>query len=312
MLDEAPRRAELLGRAISAVYVYDRPSFNARHVAVLQGETVFSIYRTVESDDKHYNRTWYHIPRGYAHSASVQPVRWQLQQPVLQLPEAGFLGEVTVPWTPARAVPSSRAPVEHRFYYSTTHWIEGVHTDEQGQVWYKALDDRLIKYNWILADHVRPVNDEELTPLSPEVLDKRIEIDLERQTMRCLENGTVVLDTLTSTGPFLRTENGKRIWGTPSGEWIVNRKRPTRHMAGGDLAASDGFDLHGVPWVTYFHWWGVSFHGTFWHNDYGRARSHGCINLPSDLAKWVFRWTMPHAPLSQHETKGAGTQVVVF
>lgn len=43
-------------------------------------------------------------------------------------------------------------------------------------------------------------------------------------------------------------------------------------MAAGDLAAS-GFDLPGVPWVQYITKSGISFHGTFWHNDYGRPRS---------------------------------------
>jgi hypothetical protein len=312
MLEEGPRRPEFLGRPIYTNYIYDRPSFNGRHVGVIQAESVFNIYGTVLSDDTHYNRTWYQVQRGFVHSASVQPVRWQFQQPILDMPEQGFLGEVTVPSTQARVSPRSNSPSNYRFYYSTTHWIEDVQTDNEGLAWYKALDDRLVKYNWIRADHVRRVPDEELTPISPGVRDKRIEIDLEQQLFRCLENGKLVLETLTSTGPYLRTENGQRIWGTPAGTWSINRKRPTRHMAGDDLASDDFFDLPGVPWVSYFHWWGVSIHGTYWHNDYGRARSHGCINLPSDLAKWVFRWTLPEAPLTQHETRGDGTEVVVF
>ena len=61
-------------------------------------------------------------------------------------------------------------------------------------------------------------------------------------------------------------------------------------MAGDDLAAADFYDLPGVPWVSYFHWWGVSIHGTYWHNDYGEPHSHGCINLPSATA-----WCSPTA-----------------
>ena len=122
----------------------------------------------------------------------------------------------------------------------------------------------------------------------------------------------LVLETLTSTGPFLRVEDGRRVWGTPAGDWRIDRKRPTRHMAGDDLAASDFFDLPGVPWVSYFHWWGVSIHGTYWHNDYGRARSHGCVNLLPQTAKWVFRWSQPVAPPGQLEFKGEGTPVIVY
>ena len=77
-LDEGPRQAQLLGRPIYLNNVYDRPSLNARTVGVIPAESIFSIFATVQSDDEYYNRTWYETQRGYVHSASVQPVRWQL------------------------------------------------------------------------------------------------------------------------------------------------------------------------------------------------------------------------------------------
>ena len=33
-----------------------------------------------------------------------------------------------------------------------------------------------------------------------------------------------------------------------------------------------------------------------WHNDYGTPKSAGCINLRSQDAKWLFRWTLPEVP----------------
>jgi hypothetical protein len=63
--------------------------------------------------------------------------------------------------------------------------------------------------------------------------------------------------------------------------------------------------------VSYFHWWGVSIHGTYWHNDYGAPHSHGCINLPIATAKWVFRWSLPVAGLDRKTTEGTGTSVIV-
>jgi hypothetical protein len=312
-LDEAPRRATLLGRTIYLNYIYDRPSFNGRQVGLIPSESVFSIYNTVQSADSYYNRTWYEMQRGYVHSASVQPVRWQLQTPLTAVPPDGFLGEVTVPFTLAKAGPGINYNTAYRFYYSTTHWITDVVTDEDdGLTWYRAFDDRFHEYNWVRADHIRRVSTGELAPISPGVADKRIEVDLDTQVFRCLENGQVVQETLCSTGPYLRTENGRRLFGTPTGDWFINRKRPTRHMAGDDLAADDFFDLPGVPWVSYFHWWGVSIHGTYWHNDYGRPRSHGCVNLPSDVAKWVYRWTLPVGDVTEHETNGDGTPVIVI
>jgi hypothetical protein len=38
---------------------------------------------------------------------------------------------------------------------------------------------------------------------------------------------------------------------------------------------------------------GVAIHSTFWHNDYGTPRSHGCVNTRPEDAKWVYRWTNP-------------------
>ena len=310
--DEAPLRAQFLGRAILTNVIYDRPSLTAPQLGVLPSETIFSVYGAVVGEDEHYNRTWYRVQRGYVYSGFVQPVRWQLQTPSLDVPSRGFVGEISVPYTIAKAGPQVIYESVYRFYYGTTHWVTDALIDSASDIWYKVLDDRLQKHYWVKGTHVRRVTPEEVAPISPSVKNKRIEIDLERQILRCFEGDVNVLETLCATGPYLRTEYGQRIFGTPSGEWAINRKRPSRHMAGGDLAADDTYDLPGVPWVSYFHWWGVSFHGTYWHNDYGRPRSHGCVNLSPADAKWVFRWTLPRSPLSRYETEGDGTQVIVF
>jgi hypothetical protein len=312
--DEALRRPMLLGRTIYLNYVFDRPSFKGSHVGVIPAESVFSIYGTVQSDDNYYNRTWYEAEQGYVHSASVQPVRWEVQTPRLDIPAAGFLGEVTVPFTLATKGPGPKYNTAYRYFYGTTYWITAAQRLDDGSIWYQALDDRTLKNYWVRGDHIRQVSEAEMAPIAPEVADKRIEVDLTKQVFRAYQSGQVVLETLCSTGPYLRTENGKRIYGTPAGDWSILRKRPTRHMAGDDAASADFFDLPGVPWVSYFHWWGVSVHGTYWHNDYGRPRSHGCVNLPPEAAKWIFRWTLPQATIDQKETlaNGASTPMVVF
>jgi hypothetical protein len=310
--DEAPRPVELLGRVTKAIHIYDRPSLTANTIGILLTDTIFNIYASVLSDDEHFNRTWYQIQRGFVYSGLVQPVRWQLQKPVQNVPKDGFLGEVTVPYTISKTGPNANYASVYRLYYSTTYWVTGADQDDAGTLWYRILDERLSHLSWVKAEHLRRVAADELTPISPAVKSKRIEINLEKQTFQCFENDVMVLDTLCATGLYLRNENGKRIYGTPAGDWAINRKRPTRHMAGDDFASADFFDLPGVPWVSYFHWWGISIHGTYWHNDYGRPRSHGCINLTSETAKWVYRWSMPRAPLSQKPVEGEGTQVLVF
>jgi lipoprotein-anchoring transpeptidase ErfK/SrfK len=84
-------------------------------------------------------------------------------------------------------------------------------------------------------------------------------------------------------------------------------------MAAGDLT-SNGFDLPGVPWVMYITESGISLHGTYWHNDFGRPRSHGCVNLSASAAKWLFRWTTPTVkPDEEFAYKSEGsTQVYIM
>ena len=39
------------------------------------------------------------------------------------------------------------------------------------------------------------------------------------------------------------------------------------------------FELRDVPYVEYFEA-GYALHAAYWHDVFGKARSHGCVNLP--------------------------------
>ena len=58
---------------------------------------------------------------------------------------------------------------------------------------------------------------------------------------------------------------------------------------------------------------GYALHAAFWHEDFGRPRSHGCINLSPRDAAWIFEWTEPHLPTEWHgmEAHGEGTLVYI-
>ena len=62
-------------------------------------------------------------------------------------------------------------------------------------------------------------------------------------------------------------------------------------MTGGTTGG--GWDIPGVGWTILFSGTGVAIHSTFWHNDYGTPRSHGCVNVKPEDAQWIFRWTLP-------------------
>ena len=78
-------------------------------------------------------------------------------------------------------------------------------------------------------------------------------------------------------------------------------------------AVQNVYNLPGVPWCSFFTGMGHAIHGTYWHNDYGRPRSHGCVNLPSELSKWIYRWSNPLVPPEEDylNLPGSGTRVLV-
>jgi lipoprotein-anchoring transpeptidase ErfK/SrfK len=64
-----------------------------------------------------------------------------------------------------------------------------------------------------------------------------------------------------------------------------------------------GYSTPAVPWSTSISGDGIAIHGAFWHNAFGEKRSHGCINVTPEDAKWIFRWTTPYVSLTQSEMR---------
>lgn len=65
-----------------------------------------------------------------------------------------------------------------------------------------------------------------------------------------------------------------------------------------DLTRADvtqNYAIEAVPWVQYFNA-GTGLHATFWHDDFGRPRSHGCVNLSPTDARTLFAMTEPALP----------------
>lgn len=296
---------------VRTIWMYERPSVDSTKVKLLQQDAVFNISNTaVGEDEKSHNRIWYHAgTEGYVYSGNVQPVRTILNSPQMDIPKEGLLAEISVPFTDAHETPSRDSKVAYRMHYETTHWVKKVVTSEDGQVWYQIRDDKWDKLYYARAEHIRIINAGELAPISPDVpnREKKIVVRLKQQVTIAYENNIPVFAAPVATGGILRTGT----YTTPQGNFITYYKRPSRHMAAGDIAAS-GFDLPGVPWVQYITQSGISFHGTFWHNDFGRPRSHGCINLSMSAAKWLYLWTMPHVAVQKEFSfGGVGTKVEI-
>ena len=99
---------------------------------------------------------------------------------------------------------------------------------------------------------------------------------------------------------------------TVRGSFMIHHKDVTSTMDGEDDSAADSYALRDVPFVQYFHK-GFALHGTYWHDEFGRLRSHGCVNLAPIDAAWLFEWTDPVVPPDWHGVinKERGTVVIV-
>jgi lipoprotein-anchoring transpeptidase ErfK/SrfK len=126
------------------------------------------------------------------------------------------------------------------------------------------------------------------SPAEPWEIDEErwIDVDLSEQTLTAYENGVAVRTTLISSGlPATPTPTGRfRIWV----------KFRTDDMEGDDYYIED------VPYVMYFYK-GYGLHGVTWHGNFGHPMSHGCINLPTEEAEWLFGWADVGTLVNVHE-----------
>lgn len=118
--------------------------------------------------------------------------------------------------------------------------------------------------------------------------EKHIYINLKTQTLKAYEGDKLFMETLVSTGKW---------FPTPTGEFRIWTKIRSTRMSGG---SGDGYyNLPNVPYVMYFSGGeipatsGFGLHGTYWHNNFGHAMSHGCVNMrTTDIAK-LYDWATP-------------------
>jgi hypothetical protein len=274
------------------------------------------VNREIVDDGPAHNPLWYQIPDGFLHSGDIQIVHWEPQKPNPDIPEGGGIFEVSVPFTRTYRKADPGSDPLYRLYYQSIHWVIDLIEGKDGREWYKLLDDLLAVNYYVRAEHLRRIPPEQLKPLSPGVpeREKRIEVSLGEQELRAFERDRLVLRTRISSGiPDARPKSNGIPTATPTGDFHITQKMPLRHMGNGRLTGNlEAYELPGVPWVSYFTSTGVAFHGTYWHCDYGRPRSHGCINMRPEEALWIFRWSLPPSEPDKKLKTGYGTHVYVY
>lgn len=304
--------------ASDSISVYSEPNDESKILYQRFRDELVNIYEDVIAETPGYNPLWYRVWGGYIHSGYLQRVKIRYNPIVSTIPENGLLAEVTVPLTQTmrNRGPYGWEPL-YRLYYESTHWITGLEEGPDGELWYKLKDELLeVEYD-VPTAHMRIIQPDELTPLSAEVPahKKRVEISIARQMLTCYEYDQIVFETKIASGVPNRNPDPTMIpTDTPKGRFHIQSKMPSKHMGDGKLTDDVfAYELPGVPWVCFFEpKTGVASHGTYWHHNFGIPMSHGCVNMKTAEAKWLFRWATPPSTHDSIETRGYGTQVDVI
>lgn len=287
--------------------VFKEADEKSRVVRGVKYDEVLPIFASIDGKPPRgfrHNAIWYDVGEGYVHSSYVVPVREVYNQPEW---ETGFWGEITVPTSWQHWQPKLRSRRYYDLAYGSIYRVIGRVDETDGRAWYRIVDDMAPSSEWwIQARHVRHVQPDEFAPISPDVPPqlKRIDVSIGQQLLTCYEGSNAVFSTRIASGASFKDAQGQvHLFGTPYGEHRVVRKMPSRHMVGGENN-NDRYDLPGVPWCTFFTSKGAAIHAAYWHNDFGRPRSHGCVNVSHDAAQWIYRWTIPYAGYAEdiHKT----------
>jgi hypothetical protein len=124
---------------------------------------------------------------------------------------------------------------------------------------------------------------------------KWLEIALGAQQLWAYAGGTAVLSSLVSTGLDPNF--------TEQGLFRIRLKYPVQDMQGftnatGEVTAVGSetpasgipYAVEDVPHVMYFNLDAEALHGAYWHSNFGAPMSHGCVNLPLEVAAFLYGW----------------------
>jgi len=111
-----------------------------------------------------------------------------------------------------------------------------------------------------------------------------LDIDVGQQmiAMRTLGTGPIYV-TLVSSGLAERP--------SPLGVFHMDHKVAYRSM-GNFPSSKDQYFIENVPWSMYF-LPEYAIHGAYWHDEFGNRRSHGCVNLAPNDARYIYSRVPP-------------------
>ncbi|MEJ5197990.1 MAG: L,D-transpeptidase family protein, partial [Anaerolineae bacterium] len=150
-------------------------------------------------------------------------------------------------------------------------------TTVAGSRWYRIGANQWVEGSWVGVARFKP------RPSAIGPNERWVGVNLSEQTAVAYEGDRPVYAMLAATG----------LPGTPTVQGIFRTwlRLETGVMAG------PGYYIEDVTWTCYFYS-GYGLHTAYWHDAFGRPRSHGCVNLSPYDAWWIFQWSAPGGPNS--------------
>ncbi len=224
---------------------------------------------------------WYRIGVGrWVHSGWVRILPAELAAQVaavsgVSLP-VGWVVSASLNVRARPGVSPDNPPIDEVLHNQRLDILESRTVD--GARWYRIGQERWVLGQWVAAALPKA------RPGSIRANERWVGVNLGQQTVVAYEGDTPVYAAMVATGlPATPTVQGVfRTW----------QRLASGKMSGGSAATGGYYYLEGVTWTCYFYS-GYALHTAYWHDAFGRPRSHGCVNLSPYDAWWIFQWSAP-------------------
>lgn len=145
-----------------------------------------------------------------------------------------------------------------------------------GDPWYRIGDGQWVLGQWVAAARLKS------RPSRIGASERWVGVNLSQQTAVAYEGDRPVYAAMVASG----------LPGTPTVQGVFRTWKRLRSgkMSGGSPNTGGYYYLEEVTWTCYFYS-GYALHTAYWHDAFGRPRSHGCVNLSPYDAWWIYQWS---------------------
>lgn len=221
---------------------------------------------------------WYRIgERRWVHSGWVRLLT--AAEPPRSVSAAPTAVQLPVGWVVSPAINVRSGPgVDYALVGEVTHnqrvdILESASVG--GAAWYRIGAEQWVYGQWIGVARGRT------RPAAIRSNERWVAVSLRDQTAVAYLGDQPVYAALVATG----------LPGTPTVQGIFRTwlRRPGGKMSGGRPGAGYYY-LEEVVWTEFFYS-GYALHSAYWHDAFGRPRSHGCVNFSLHDAWWIYQWS---------------------